>query len=194
MIKYVSDISGVRLVDVYKCSQNKVTGAFVRLVGTISLVKPGYPFLLLDAVVSNVNTFTFEREDIKTAVVIHLPQVDPEERKIFFGHLSEQSKEAGISYSERQLDTMPDFWGPLWLAESKGIELDMIRKLREHAWNSYKGLMERTKGETPFDYRPMQENMVFGAARREHLGFKKKGLSVPVEAQAAFFSVLFSGV
>ncbi len=194
MIKYVSDISGVRLVDVYKCSQNKVTGAFVRLVGTISLVKIGYPFLLLDAVVSNVNTFTFEREDIKTAVVIHLPQVDPEERKIFFGHLSEQAKEAGISCTERQLDTMPDFWGPLWLAESKGIKLDMIRKLRDHAWNSYKGLIERTKEEIPFDYRPMQETMVFGAASLEHLGFKKKGLSVPVESQAAFFSVMVSGI
>ncbi len=194
MTKYESDISGVRLVDVYKCTQNKVTGVFVRLVGTISLVKIGYPFILLDAVVSNVNTFTFEREDIKTAVAIHLPQVDPEERKIFFGHLSRQAKEAGISYSERQLDQLPDFWGPIWRAESKGIELDMIRKLRNHAWNSYKGLMEQTKEKSPFDYRPFQEHFIFNIARRENLSFKKMGLSVAVEAQAAFFSAQVAGV
>ena len=34
MTKYESNTSGVRLVDVYKCSENKVTGVFVRLVGT----------------------------------------------------------------------------------------------------------------------------------------------------------------
>jgi len=36
--------------------------------------------------------------------------------------------------------------------------------------------------------------MIFDTARREHLSFKSKGLSIPVEAQAAFFSVLVSGV
>jgi len=194
MTKYVSDTSGVRLVEVYKNSQNKVTGVFVRLVGTISLVKAGYPFLLLDAVVSNVSMLTNEREDIATRVVIHLPQVDPEQRKMVFHSFSEQAKEGGISYSERQLDTVPDFWGPIWVAESKGVNLDMIRELREHAWSCYKGLMERTKEKTSFDYTPTQENMIFGTARREHLSFKRKGLSVPVEAQAAFFSVLVSGV
>ncbi len=127
MTKYVSDTSGVILKEVYKNSQNKVTGVFVRLVGPMSLVKPGYPFLLLDAAVSNVNLRTGEREDIKTTVAIHLPQADPEQRRMFFGHLSEQAKEAGISYEERQSDTVPDFWGPIWRAESKGVNLDMIR-------------------------------------------------------------------
>ncbi len=68
----------------------------------------------------------------------------------------------------------------------------MIQQLREHAWSSYKRLIEQTKEKTPFDYRPVQEQMIFNIARREHLGFEKKGLSVPVEAQAAFFSVLVS--
>jgi hypothetical protein len=141
-----------------------------------------------------VNTFTFEREDIKTAVVIHLPQVEHRERKTVFYSLSERAKEGDIPYTERQLDTMPDFWGSIWLAESKGIKLDMIQKLRDHAWNSYEGLIERTKKENPFDYRPMQETMVFGVSKREHLGFKNKGLSVPIESQAVFFSVMVSGI
>ena len=194
MTKYVSDILGVRLVEMYKNTQNKVTGVFVRLVGTMSLVKTGYPFLLLDAVVTNVSLFTAERKDITTRVAIHLPQADPEQREMFFNSFSEQAKEDGISYSEREFDFAPDFWGPTWLAESKGVDLDMLRQLRDFAWSSYKGLMEETKEKTPFDYRPLQEHMVFNTARREHLMFERMGLSVPEEAQAAFFSVLVSGI
>ena len=194
MTKYESDTLGVILKEVYKNTQNKVTGVFVRLVGTMSLVKPGYPFLLLDAAISNVNLFTGEREDIATRVVIYLPQADPEQRRIFLDHLSEQAKESGISYREGEVDFLPDFWGTTWLAESKGANLDIIRKLREHAWSCYKGLMEQTEEKTPFDYRPVQEQTIFNVASREHLSFKRMGLSVPVEAQAAFFSVLVSGV
>ena len=190
MTKYESDILGVRLVEVYKNSQDKVTGVFVRLVGTMSLVKPGYPFLLLDAAVSNVNLFTGEREDIKTTVALHLPQVDPEKRRNILNSFSEQAKEAGVSCKEMEMENMPDFMGSMWVAESKGVNLDIIRKLRDFAWSCYKGLMEQTKEKTPFDYRPMQEFMIFDSARREHLMFKRMGLSVPVEAQAAFFSVV----
>ena len=53
--KYESDILGVTVKEVYKNTQNKVTGAFVRLVGTMSIVKTGYPRLSLDAPISNVN-------------------------------------------------------------------------------------------------------------------------------------------
>jgi hypothetical protein len=81
----------------------------------------------------------------------------------------------------------------MWLSESKGVDLPMIRQFRDHAWLSYKGLMEQTKGKASFDYRPMQEYFIFNIARLEHLSFVQKGLSVPVEAQAAFFSVLASG-
>ena len=192
--KYESDISGVRLVDVYKNSQNKVTGAFVRLVGPMSLVKYGYPFLLLDAGVSNVNLRTGERENIKTTVPIHLPQADPEQRKIAFHIFSEQAREDGISYSESQSDAVPDFWGPIWRAESKGINFDMIRKLRDCAWRAYECLIEKTKEKSQFDYRPFQEHFIFNIASHENLLFKRMGLSVPVEAQAAFFSVQVSGI
>ena len=192
--KYESDTLGVRLVEVYKNSQNKVTGVFVRLVGTMSLVKTGYPYLALDAGVSNVNLSTGERGDIRTTVAIHLPQIDPEQREKVFQSFSEQAKEAGISYQERQSDAFPDFWGPVWVAQSKGADFDIIRKLRDRAWSSYKRLIEETKEKTPFDYRPFQEHMIFNTASREHLSFKRMGLSVPVEAQAAFFSVMVSGV
>jgi len=194
MTKYESDTLGVRLVEVYKNSQNKVTGVFVRLVGPMSLVKPGYPFLLLDAAVSNVNLLTGEREDMKTTVAVHMPQADPEQRKMVFGHLSEQAKEDGISYRERQSDIVPDFWGPIWRAESEGVNLDMIRKLRDCDWSAYKRVIEQTKEKTPFDYRPFQEYFIFNIARREHLSFKRMGLSVSVEAQAAFFSAQVSSV
>ncbi len=193
MTKYVSDTLGVRLVEVYKNSQDKVTGAFVRLVGTMSLVKIGYPGLSLDAAVSNVNLFTGEREDIKTTVAIRLPQADPEQRKIFFSRLSEQAKEDGISYRDMKFDRLPDFSGTTWLGESKGANLDMIQKLRDYAWNSYKGVIKQTKEKTPFDYRPVQEYMIFDVSTFEHPMFRRMGLSVPVEAQAAFFSVLVSG-
>ncbi len=192
MTKYESDILGLTVKEVYKNTQNKVTGVFVRLVGTMSLVKPGYPFLLLDAAVTNVNLLTGERDNIKTSMALHLPQADPEQRRIILDSFSEQAKEAGVPCWERETKTWPDFWGPRWLAQSTEANFDIIQKLREHAWNCYKGLMERTEEKLPFDYRPVQEHMIFNSAKREHLMFEKMGLSVAEEAQAAFFSVLVS--
>ena len=194
MTKYESNTLGVRLVEVYRNTQHKVTGVFVRLVGTMSIVKTGYPFLFLDAGVTIVNPFTREKEGITTRVLIHLPQADPEQRKMFFSRLSEQAKEDGISYREREVDFLPDFWGTTWLGESNGVDLDMIRKLRDCAWSAYKYLIEQTKEKTPFDYRPFQEHFIFNIARRENLSFKRMGLSVSVEAQAAFFSAQVSGI
>ncbi len=193
MTKYESD-SGIILKELYKNTQNKVTGVFIRLVGGISIVKNGYPRLSLDAPILNVNPLTGERVDIITRMFITLAQADPEQRKILFDHLSEQAKEAGISYSESKTDAMPEFWGARWIAETKGINLDLFRKLRNYAWSAYKRVIEETKEKLPFDYRPLQEQMIFDVARREHLVFKRAGMSVPVEAQAAFFSVMVSGV
>ena len=188
--KYVSENLGIRLVEVYKNTQHKGTGVFVRLVGTMSLVKTGYPFLFLDAAITNVNPLTGEREEITTRVAIHLPQMDPERRKLFFNDVSEKANKIGISYRNLERDTLPDFWGSIWLAESKGFAPDMIRHLRDYAWVSYKLLTEETKVKSPFDYKPMQEMMIFNNAEAEHLMFKKMGLSVPTEAQAAFFSMI----
>ena len=199
--KYESDTTGIRLVELYKNSQNQVTGVFVRLVGSLSLVKNGYPFLFLDASIKNVSVVTAEEgrkgitvEDITTTVYIFLPQADLEQRKMFFDHLKEQAKEVGISYSERRMEKLPDSEGTVLLAESEGIDLDIIPKLRDHAWNSYKRVIEQTKEKKSFDYRSFQEYIIFDIARQEHLSFGRRGLSVPVEAQAAFFSVMVSGI
>jgi len=189
IIKYESDILGVTVKEVYKNTQNRVTGVFVRLVGGMNMVKIGYPRVSLDAPILNVNPSTGEREDVATRMYITLPQADPEQRKIFFDYLSKQAKADGISYSEVTSDMSPDFWGPRWTAETNGVNLDMFRKLRDFAWNAYKRVTDETKEKVPFDYRPLQEFMVFDVSAREHLMFKKMGLSVPVEAQAAFFSV-----
>ena len=192
--KYESDTLGVILKEVYRNTQNKVTGIFARLVGTMSLVKTGYPRLSLDAPITNVNMFTGQREDLTTRVRISLPQADPEQRQMFFGHFNEQAKEAGIACQEMQFDQLPDFWGSIWMAESKGVDLGMIRKLRDYAWSAYKGVMEQTKEKTPFDYRPLQEFLMFGAGKMEQLMFGRVGLTFPVENQNAFFSVGVSGI
>jgi hypothetical protein len=196
--KYESDTLGVRLIDVHKNTQNGITGVFVRLVGTLAIVKKGYPFLILDAPVRNVSVVAAEEAkknitaaDITTMVFILLPQADPKQRNIFSSSYSKLMKEAGISYSERTLTELADFWGIAWRAESKGIDLEIIRRLRGIAWSSYKCVIEQTKEKDPFDYRPFQEHMIFHTSQREHLSFESKGLSVPVEAQAAFFSAQF---
>jgi len=188
--KYMSENLGIRMVEVYKNTQHKGTGMFVRLVGTISLVKTGYPFLFLDAAITNVSPVTAEKEEITTRVAIHLPQANPDQRDLFFNAVSEKAKENGIPYRNLDRDTLPDFWGSIWIAESKGFVPEMIRHLRDYAWVSYKMLTEETKVMSPFDYKPMQEMMIFNNAEAEHLMFKKMGLSVPTEAQAAFFSVI----
>ena len=194
MAKYVSDTLGIRLGEVYKNNQNKVTGAFLRLVGTMNIVKHGYPRASIDAPIANVNSRTGERQDITTRTYIFLNLATDEQRKIFFEHLGKQAKAAGISYVETIPETQPDFAGLRWMAESKGANLDMIRQLRDYLWDSYKLVIEQTKEKIPFDYRPWQESMIFDVSRRENLMFKGMGLSVPVEAQAAFFSVGVSNI
>jgi hypothetical protein len=192
--KYVSELLGIRLIDVYRNTQHKDADVFIRLVGTINLVKVGYPFLSLDAAVSNINLLTTSREDLTTRIRISLPQADIEQREIFFPSLTELAKEADIQNEEMQFQGLPEFYGPIWIAESKGLNLDIIRKLRDFAWSSYKGLFEQTMEKTPFNYRPLQEQMLFNAAKLEEGLFRSIGLSVPVEAYAALFGVLVSAV
>lgn len=191
--KFESDTSGIRVIEVYKNTQHKFTGIFIRLMGTINFVKIGYPFLFLDAAVTNVNFITAQKEDIGTTVAIHLPQADHDQSEMLIARLNKKAKEDGISCSDRKPDNLPDFWGSVWVGKSKGFNPDMIKRLRDHAWISYKYLIEQTKDKSPFDYKPMQEHMIFNISQSEHLLFKKLGLSVPMESQAAFFSVMVSG-
>jgi hypothetical protein len=190
MFKYVNDEAGIRIVEVYKNSQDKIKGIFIRLVGTMAMMKNGYPCLFLDAAVSNVSPLTARQEDISTRVAIHMPQADPEERKTFLEDLSTQAKRAGIDFSQRKVDALPDFWGPIWSTRTEGIDYTRIKDLRDMTWAAYDAFCDRIKHKSDFNYRPMQEQMVFYNSTSEYQLFQRMGLSVPSEAQAAFFSIL----
>ena len=86
--KYVSESEGVRLIEVYKNTEDREKGIFIRLVGTLSILKKGYPFLFLDAAISNVSPRTAQQEEISTRVALHMPQADEKKRKIFFDSLN----------------------------------------------------------------------------------------------------------
>ena len=74
--------------------------------------------------------------------------------------------------------------------QREGIAFDVIKTLREGAWTSYERYCSQTEDKPDFDYRPVQHHMIFMTSQAEHRFFKKVGLSVAVEAQAGFFSVL----
>jgi len=188
--KHVSEPAGVRCVEVYKNTENEVTGRFIRLVGTLSLVKKGYPFLFLDAAVSNISFTTGQTEGLSTRVAIHLPQADSSKRDMFFDTLRTQAESAGLTSTTRVIESMPDFWGPLLSLHNEGITLDVIRTLRDGAWKSYEQYCSQARNNPDFDYLPVQHQMILKTSQAEHHFFKKMGLAVAAEAQAAFFSVL----
>jgi len=186
--------TGYRLVQVYKNTEDRDKGIFIRLVGTMSLVSKGYPFLFIDAAVSNLNFLTFEKEGLSTRVAIHLPQAEPEQRKFFFDKLTSLASRAGIAFDLKDAQNLPEFWGQFWTARFDGADFDRITALRSMAWTSYDCFCKKIQAKTDFDYLPVQEQIVFKNAQAEHHIFKKMGLSVSVEAQAAFFSMLVSGI
>jgi hypothetical protein len=192
--KHVSESAGIRCIEVYKNTEEVVEGRFIRLVGTMSLLKKGYPFLFLDAAVSNINFLTGQIEGITTRIAIHLPQADKDKRNLFFDTLNQQAERGGLTYTTREIESMPDFWGPLWSAQSEGIAFDIIKTLRGCAWTSYEHYCAETGGNAAFDYRPVQHQMILKTSQAEHHFFKKMGLAVSAEAQAAFFSVLSTNV
>lgn len=192
--KYVSEPHSIKLVEVYKNTQNKKTGVFIRLVGTVSLVKSGFPAMFLDAAVSNINPMTSQKEDITTRVAIHLPQAEANQRAMFFNSLNAKAQDKGTVHRELHRDTLPQFWGSLWLGQSKGFDPDLIRDFRSHAWEAYSRMAQDTSRQEPFDYSAMKNHIIFNNSKAEHLMFKKMGLSVPMEAQAAFFSAMVTGI
>jgi len=192
--KYDCERTGIRLVEVYKNTQERVRDVYIRLVGTLSMVRRGYLFLFLDAAVSNVSPRTASPEAMSTRVAVHMPQADSENRSWVFDELTRRSEAAGIACGTRDIPGLPDFWGPLWHAQVPGFAPEMISTIRGAAWESYKGFCTRSAHRPDFDYQPVQIQMVLKNAAAEHQLFQKMGLSVPVEAQAAFFSVLVAGV
>jgi hypothetical protein len=192
--KYESESTGIKLIDVYKCSEHTKDGQFVRLVGTMRVVKPGYPALFLDAAVSNISPFTQQREPITTRVLIHLPQASADQRALIFGNLNKLAEQGEVTHKEVNIPHMPDFWGPIWLAESKKLDLDLIKEIRNCVGEAYVEVAAKTEGDNAIDYAPVKEHMVFKTSMNEHMLFGKMGLTVDIEAQAAFFSVMTAGV
>jgi plasmid stability protein len=190
LAKYVNEDNNLRLVEVYKSSENRSTGSFIRLAGTISLVKMGWPAMFLDAAVTNVNMRSGQREKIQTRVAVHLPQADDEQRELLFRALSQEADQKNHAHRELGIDALPAFWGHIWLAEEDALRPEMIRTLRDAAAGAYQQIYKNGRPRELFDYLPMQQHIIFNNSRAEHLLFQKAGLSVPVEAQAAFFSAL----
>jgi hypothetical protein len=186
---YESAPSGLKLKEVYKNTQNRVSGNFVRLIGSMGLVAPGYPRVALDAAVINVSPVTGAAEALTTRVMVHLPQATSQQHELFYQNLELGAAAANIPYAAREVDHLPDFWGGFCYSESAGLNLEMIRQLRNITWESYRILLRETAPRYPFDYQPFIEHMVFNTAEREHELFARMGLSVPREAQSAFFSV-----
>jgi hypothetical protein len=192
--KYVSESEDVRLIEVYKNTEDREKGIFIRLVGTLSILKKGYPFLFLDAAISNVSPRTAEQEEISTRVALHMPQAKAEERDVFFNSLSEKADAANITHNSRKIPVLPDFWGPIWSTEKQGIEPELIKNIRDIAWETYDSFCSHIEPDMNFDYLPVQNQMAFKNSAAEHHLFKKMGLSVTAEVQAAFFSVMVAGV
>jgi len=192
--RYENPESLIRLVEVYKSSQNFESGKFVRLVGTMALVKKGYPFLFLDAAVTNINLQTGEAADIGTRIAVHMPQAEEGGRQALMDTLSRQAENAGLPCGISKIEALPSFWGPLWHVRREGVALETISQLRFFAWNAYLEYCAAMPPAENFDYRPVQVQMILDNSKAEQGQFVRMGLDVPVEVQAAFFSVLCAGM
>lgn len=192
--KYEHESKKLRLIDVYKCTQHVKEGIFVRLVGTMSLVRSGFPFLFLDAAVTNVSPLTQEREDVTTRVVIHMPQARDAQRDMVFDTLKAKAEKEDISYKSLSIPHMPDFWGPIMLFESKALDLQLIEEMRNLAGGEYVALIDKTEANKEIDYTAVKTHMVNTTSKNEGMLFSKMGFTVPEEAQAAFFSLMTGGV
>ena len=62
------------------------------------------------------------------------------------------------------------------------------------AWKAYADYCSSTSPDENFDYLPVQQQMIIKNSKAEHAQFQRMGLEVPVEVQAAFFSILCAGV
>ncbi len=171
-----------------------VEGVFVRLVGTMRVVKSGYPMLFLDAAVTNISPMTQKREDTTTRVLIHIPQATAQQREIVFSKLNGLADDAQVAHKEISNPHMPDFWGSIWFAQSNKLDLPLIEKIRNCAGESYLAVTQNTEANSSIDYMPVKAQMVFTTSKNEHILFGKMGMTVDLEAQAAFFSVMTAGV
>jgi hypothetical protein len=188
---YKNSRHGAKITEVYKNTQNSETGAYIKLLGTLGILVYGYPFLFLDAAVSNISPLTARQEPVTTRIAVHIPQSTEWQRNNTFKILDSGNYGLRASVSRISPDTLPPFWGPLWLVQQEGLHIDMIRSVRDKVWDAYKKIKEKCEPST-YNYPLVREYMTTGHAEAEHGLFKRMGLSVAVEAQAAFFSILSS--
>ena len=183
-----------RVVEVYKNSRNAESGKFVRLAGTMAVVKKGYPLLILDAAVTNIDLQTRGGADTSTKIAVHMPQADEAGRRALLAEIAAEAERKGIASRVLAVASLPPFWGQLLSISRRGVDFDAIAALRGAAWRAYLGYCSRMPAAGDFDYRPVQLQMILKNAQAEHDQFLRMGLDVPAEAQAAFFSILCTGL
>ena len=189
--QYVSKTSGINLIEIYKNTENKKTGVFIRIPGSIAIAKNGYPKVILDPTVLNVDPKTGLQRDINTFMAVSLPQASEQQSSLFYRSLKTKAEEDNIPYTYIPVyQGTPDFWGPIFWASWPGLDLDMMHTVRDHIWSAYQEMLEQTGPITNLDYTQLRDFMIYEMARREHETFAFFGLSVPEEAQAAFFTVV----
>ncbi len=192
--KYRHPESGVRMVEVYKNSQNE-TGIFVRLLGTLALVKKGWPCLFLDAAVANVNPRSAAQEPLNTRAAVHMPGAADSARAQLFSMLTARCTDSRFTGSGTiDIAALPSFWGSLWFVRKPGFAPDMLTLLRAAVWDYYAHHCLHMPPDTDIDYTRVQQQMILKNSAAEYQSFLNMGLAVPIEAQAAFFSVLVTGI
>ncbi len=188
--RYRSEKMKLTLRELYKNTQHKKTGVFIRLVGPLSFTLNGYPGVSMDCPVLNVDTATGHKAPLSTRVVIHLPLASRKQSDLFIAGLRDRALVDDYTAEVRQAPHLPPWWGPFLIFVKPGLQLEMIQRLRDHAWGAYESMTSQTPSSPAFNYRPFQEYMVFDTARREHGVFASLGLSVASEAQMSFFSAM----
>lgn len=190
IIRTCMNDDGVYVNETYKNSQNTVTGKFVRLNGSTSAVKYGYPSLRTDFPIINVNTATGDIVPINSFATLMLPQGSQEQWDIFFTCLADKIEEAGMARPTPIVNpTLPPWWGPLVMVRWNGIDIEKSQMLRDITLSCYEEVLNQTDSVQDFDYRPLQERMIFDQAKSErHLFADILGIDVPAAIQQAFFA------
>jgi hypothetical protein len=188
--RYRSPGLKLTLRELYKNTQHRKTGVFIRLVGPLSFTLNGYPGVSMDCPVLNVDPASGQKCQLSTRVVIHLPLASRKQSDLFINGLRDRALSDGLEGQVHLMDRLPPWWGQFLVFNKPGLQLEIIQRLRDHAWGAYETMASQTPSNPAFNYMPFQEYMVFDTARREHGIFASLGFSVSAEAQMAFFSAM----
>ena len=109
----------------------------------MALRKKGYPFLFLDAAVTNINMQTGDVAGLGTRTAIHMPQATESGKQALMASLSNRADEVKLPWGTVTIDALPSFWGPLWHVRLDGLALEAIGQLRGFAWKAYHSYCEQ---------------------------------------------------